>query len=91
MNPTAMKSLVSGYTHDDFMCTVCIQAKHKQRFIKVQVKNTTTKPFELVHSDVCSPFSTPTFGDNRYYILLIDDYTVRGSPLTAIMVLALTK
>jgi len=56
------------------MCTVCIQAKHKQKFIKVPVKST-MKPFELVHWDVCGPFSTPTFGDNRYYILFIDDYT----------------
>jgi len=69
-----MKFVIVGYTHDDSMCTVCIQAKHKQRFIKVPVK-CTTKPFELVHSDVCGPFSTPTFGDNRYYILFIDDYT----------------
>jgi len=69
-----MNTLIGGYTHDDSMCTVCIQAKHKQRFIRVPVKHT-TKPFELVHSDVCDPFSTPTFGDNRYYILFIDDFT----------------
>jgi len=74
MNPTTMKSLVSGYTHDDTMCTVCIQAKHKERFIKVPVKRT-VKRFELLHSDVCGRFSTPTFGHNRYYILFIDDYT----------------
>jgi len=74
MNPTAIKSLVKGYTNDDSMCTVCIQAKHKQKFIKVPV-NSTTKPFELVHSDVCGPFSTPTLGDNRYYVLFIDYYT----------------
>jgi hypothetical protein len=74
MNPTVMKSLIGGYTHDDSMCIVCIQAKHKQKFIRVPVKRT-TKPFELVHSDVCGPFSTLTFGDNRYYILFIDDYT----------------
>ena len=55
------------------MCTVCIQAKHKQRFITVPVKRT-TRPFEHVHSDVCGAFSTPTLGDNRYYILFIDDY-----------------
>jgi len=73
MNPTAIKSLVKGYTNDDSMWTVCIQAKHKQEFIKVPVKRT-TKPFELVHSDVCGPFSTPTLGDNRYYILFINDY-----------------
>jgi len=69
-----MKTLFGGYIHDDSMCTVCIQAKHKQRFIRVPVKRT-TKPFELVHSDVCGPFFTPTIGDNRYYILFIDDYT----------------
>jgi len=74
INPTAMKTLIGGYKHNDSMCTVCIQAKHKQRFIRVPVKHT-TKPFELVHSDVCGPFSTPTLGDNRYYILFIDDYT----------------
>jgi len=29
MNPTTIESLVSGYTHDDSMCTICIQGKHK--------------------------------------------------------------
>jgi hypothetical protein len=48
IHPTAMKTLIGGYKHDDLMCTVCIQAKHKQRFIRVPVKRT-TKPFELVH------------------------------------------
>ena len=74
LNSTAIKFILKGYTHHDSMCTVCMQAKHKQRFIKVPGKGT-TKPFELVHSDVCGPFSTPTFGDNRYYILFIEDYT----------------
>jgi len=74
INPTSMKTLIGGYTHDDSMCTVCIQAKHKQKFMRVPVKRT-TKAFELEHSDVCGSFSTPTLGDNRYYILFIDDYT----------------
>jgi len=56
------------------MCTVCIQAKHKQKFIRVKVRRT-SKPFELVHSDVCGLFSTPTFGGNKHFILFIDDYT----------------
>jgi hypothetical protein len=74
LNPTAINSIVKKYTHDDSMYTVCIQAKHKQRFIKVSVKRT-TKHFVLVHSAVCCPFSTPTLGDNRYYILFIEGYT----------------
>ena len=63
MNRTALNSLIDRYTHDDSMCTVCIQAKHKQRLIRVPVKGT-TKPSELVYADVCGPFSTPTLGDN---------------------------
>jgi hypothetical protein len=56
------------------MCTACIQAKHKQKIIKVKTKRT-TKPFELIHSDVCGPFSTPTSAGNRYCILFIHVYT----------------
>jgi hypothetical protein len=56
------------------MCTVCIQAKQKQKFIRVPVKRN-MNPFELVHSDVRGPFSTPTLGDNQYCILFIDNST----------------
>jgi len=63
MNSIALKSLVKGYTNDDSMCTGCIQAKHKQEFVKVPVKRA-MKLFELVHSDVCGLFSTLTLGDN---------------------------
>jgi len=31
--------------------------------------------FELIHSDVCGQFSTPTSAGHCYYILFIDDYT----------------
>jgi len=74
MQPASVRSLIPEYTNDDLMCTVCIQAKHKQKFIRAKVKRT-TKPFELVHSDVCGPFSTPTFGGNKHFILFVDDYT----------------
>jgi len=74
MNPSTMQSLNDGYTHNDSMCTVCIQAKHTQWFIKVPVKHT-IKLFELEQLDMCSLFSTPTFGDIQYYILSINGYT----------------
>jgi hypothetical protein len=56
------------------MCTACIKAKHQQEMIKVKSKRT-TKIFELVHSEVCGPFSTPTSTGHRYYILFNQDYT----------------
>jgi len=46
------------------MRTVCIQAKHKQTFNTVPIKRT-TKLFELVHSEVCGPFSTLTFSADQ--------------------------
>jgi len=74
INRTGKNTLIGSYTNNDSMCTVCIQAKHKQKFIRVPVK-CTKKPLELVHSDVCCPFSTLTIGDNRYYIRFIDHDT----------------
>jgi hypothetical protein len=56
------------------MCTACIQAKHKQKIIKVKTRHT-IKQLELVHSDVCGPFSMPTCTGYRVYVLFIDDYT----------------
>jgi len=73
MDATTMKTQLGGYTHADSMYTICIQAKHKQRFIRVPVKHT-MKPFEVVLSDICGLFSTPDFVDNWYYLLLINDY-----------------
>jgi len=68
-----MKTANDGYTNDDSLCTVCIQAKHKQKLVEVPVKST-MKLFELVHSDVCSPYLTPTFGEKRQYIIFINNY-----------------
>jgi len=74
IQPTAMNTLIGRYKHDHSICTVCIQVKHKQELITVPVK-CTTKPFELVHSDVSGPFFTLTLSDHWYNILFIDDYT----------------
>lgn len=34
-----------------------------------------TKILEIIHSDVCGPFKTPTFGGKLYFITFIDDYS----------------
>ena len=73
LHPEALQSLIDGFTRGD-RCDVCIKAKHKQKFIRTKVKRATT-PFELVHSDVCGPFATPTGGScrNHYFFLFNDD------------------
>ena len=75
LHPAAMRSLIGGFINDDIQCDVCVQAKHKQKFIRTMVKRTTT-PYELVHSDICGPFAIPTHkGSYKYFILYIDDYS----------------
>jgi len=69
IHPTALRSLIDGYTKADSMCTACIQAQHKQKIIIVKTKST-TKQLELM----CGPFSTPTCASHHYYILFIDGY-----------------
>jgi hypothetical protein len=69
-----INSLNGRYTHDNSMCTVCIQTRHKRWFIRVPVK-ATTKHFELEHLDVYGPFCKLTLRDNQYLILFFDDYT----------------
>jgi transposase InsO family protein len=35
----------------------------------------TSRPLELVHTDLCGPTRTPTLQGERYFMLFIDDYT----------------
>jgi len=55
----AMGSLIDGFEDSDGMCDVRLQAQYKQKCIHTKVKRT-TRPFVLVHSDTCSPFSLVT-------------------------------
>jgi len=70
-----MRSLIDGLNDlNDTMWHVCLQAKHKQKFIRTKVKRTIA-PFELVHSDTCGPFFARTKGGHLHYIIFVDDYT----------------
>jgi hypothetical protein len=74
LHPAAMRSLIDGLSHDDQKCEVCLKAKQKRKIVRIPVKPT-TRPYELVHSDLCGPFSTPSLGGKRYFIIFVDDYS----------------
>jgi transposase InsO family protein len=74
LHPAAMRSLIDGLSHDDQRCEVCIKAKQKRKIVRIPVKPTTT-PYELVHSDVCGPFTTPSLGGKQYFIVFVDDFS----------------
>jgi hypothetical protein len=74
LGEAAMKAIINSYIDDGNTCEVCIQAKLRRKIIRVPVQRTTT-PFELVHSDLCGPFATPSAGGAQYFIVYIDDYS----------------
>ena len=55
-------------------CLACKYRKmHQEHFASSQTK--TSKPFELVYSDVWDPSHTLSVDDYRYYLHFIDDFT----------------
>lgn len=55
-------------------CLSCIEGKQrKQPFQTSQTQS--TRPLELIHSDLCGPMETISIGGSRYFLTFIDDYT----------------
>ena len=56
-------------------CEGCIMGKHCRSPFPKKSLRVTTKPLELLHSDVCGPMSVDSIGGSRYFITFIDDYS----------------
>jgi len=54
-------------------CEPCIRGKQHQNFIRTPVAPV-SRPFELIHSDVCGPIAVPSFSGQKYFVVYIDDY-----------------
>ena len=61
----------------DSLCESCIRAKATHALPKTSTTSgrTVKTPLELVHSDVCGPFSQPSLTQDLYYVVFVDDYT----------------
>lgn len=55
-------------------CNACTLGKqHRRPF--TSSTTATSKPLELLHTDLCGPMPVPSHGGNLYFITLLDDYT----------------
>jgi hypothetical protein len=57
-------------------CNICQIGKQAKRKFPKSAK-TTTKPFQLVHNNMCGPFETPAHNGTHYFVTFIDDYNKR--------------
>ena len=56
------------------VCEQCPQGKEIRVHFKTK-EHPSTKPLELVHSDLCGPTKSKGLNGEKYFMLLIDDYT----------------
>lgn len=69
---TGMKLVNCGMK---IVCDCCLEGKMARLPFPKQAERKTTQPLQLIHTDLCGPMSTVTPGGNRYFMVLIDDYS----------------
>lgn len=55
-------------------CQACILGK-MQRVSHPSSKTSTSRVAQLIHTDVCGPFSPPSFNNSKYFLLFKDDFS----------------
>ncbi len=74
------KGMVTGINcttshHAEDKCEGCVLGKsHRNPFPK-QSNNRATKPYEIIHSDLCGPMQVESKGGSRYMVTFTDDYS----------------
>ena len=58
------------------LCVDCIKGKQTKHNKKYATRS--TQLLEIIHTDICGPFDTPSFGGEKYFITFIDDFSRYG-------------
>ncbi|KAJ9567458.1 LOW QUALITY PROTEIN: hypothetical protein OSB04_003424 [Centaurea solstitialis] len=83
LNFQAMKQMVAkdmvrgvpSITHPTQLCEVCLVGKQSRLSFPIQAQYRASKPLELIHTDLCGPIAPETSAGNRYFFLLVDDFS----------------
>lgn len=57
------------------VCEACLAGKHRRNPFPQHTEHRHSEPLALLHGDLCGPISPPTPSGNRYFLLLVDDYS----------------
>lgn len=57
------------------VCNGCVMSKQTRRSFPGQATYNAKEFLELIHGDLCGPISPATKAGNKYFLLLVDDYT----------------
>ncbi len=56
-------------------CEQCVEGKMQRKPFKPVGEIRSTRKLERIHSDVCGPMSTESFGGQKYFVTFIDDFS----------------
>lgn len=57
------------------MCKGCLVLKQTRKAFPNKTTYRSTKVLQLVHGDLCGPIEPTTMGGNKYFFLLVDDFS----------------
>ncbi|KAL8154787.1 hypothetical protein AgCh_000227 [Apium graveolens] len=83
VNYKAMELMYKGHmvkglpriTQVDGICDGCLLAKQTRKRFPSQSNYSATQVLDLVHGDLCGPIVPDTASGNKYFFLLVDDYS----------------
>ena len=56
-------------------CDACVVGKMAKKPFPAQSQSRATRPYEIVHSDVCGPLQVESKGGSKYMLTFTDDYS----------------
>ena len=80
MNQLMKKEMVDGMNYDSDTqtqkdCEACVLGIMQKKPFPKQSQHRATKPYEIVHSDVCGPMQVESKGGSRYMLTFTDDFS----------------
>lgn len=63
------------FSKPNSICSGCLMAKQVRKPFPSHANFRAKQILELVHGDLCGPISPTTSGGNRYFLLLVDDFS----------------
>ena len=80
MNQLMKKEMVDGMNCDSVTesqkeCEGCVLGKMQKKPFPKQSQHRATRPYEIVHSDVCGPMQVESKGGSRYMLTFTDHFS----------------
>lgn len=73
-NFATLKTLLNIKVENDMKCVVCAEGKLSRKPFN-ETGTRAIKLLQVIHTDVCGPMTVRSFGNFRYFVTFIDDYS----------------